>query len=69
MRTGQFSRDQVQYGNSLSVAKPPKNDPGSRIVPELMDPAMHLSLSQQEDLQARIESLYYTLKGEREYFT
>lgn len=69
MRMGSFVRDQIQYGQSLSVKKPPNNNPGSRIVPELLDPSLDLNLSQQEDLQSRIDSLYQTLRGEREWFT
>lgn len=65
---GQFSRDQVQYGQSLSVVKPPKNDPGSYISPALLDPQLDLSLAQKYDLQSRIDSLYNSLKGEREWF-
>ncbi len=69
MRFGQFSRDMVDYGQALSVVKPPKNDPGSYISPALLDPALSLNLSQQYDLQSRIDSLYNTLRGEREWFT
>ncbi len=68
MRFGQFSRDQVTYGQALSVVKPPNNDPGSYIQPALLDPSLHLTLEQQYDLQSRIDSLYQTLRGEREYF-
>lgn len=69
MRMGQFSRDMVTYGQAMSVVKPPKNDPGSYITPALLDPALDLSLSQQYDLQSRIDSLYQTLRGEREWFS
>jgi hypothetical protein len=53
----------------MSVVKPPKNDPGSYITPALLDPALDLSLSQQYDLQSRSDSLYQTLRGEREWFS
>jgi hypothetical protein len=68
MRQGQFSRSAVQYGQSLSLAKPPDNDPGSYIVGELKDPALALTLAQQYELQARIDDLYAIMKGEREYY-
>lgn len=68
MRFGQFSRDQVQYGQALSVVKPPLNDPGSYISPALLDPSLNLNLSQQYDLQSRIDSLYNALRGERDWF-
>jgi hypothetical protein len=66
---GNFTRDQVEYGQALSVKKPPKNDPGSATVKELLNPALDLSRAQEEELQARIDSLYQTLRGEREWFT
>ena len=69
MRMGQFSRDMVEYGQALSVVKPPKNDPGSYISPALMDPALHLTLEQKYELQGRIDSLYNSLRGEREWFS
>jgi hypothetical protein len=65
---GQFSRDMVEYGQALSVAKPPKNDPGSYISPALLDPALKLTLNQQYDLQGRIDDLYGALRGERDWF-
>lgn len=68
MRTGQFSRQMVNYGQALSVVKPPKNDPGSYISPALLDPALNLTLNQKYDLQSRIDSLYASLRGEREWF-
>jgi hypothetical protein len=68
MRMGQFSRSVVEYGQSLSIVKPPLNDPGSYISPALLDASLHLTLSQQYDLQSRIDSLYQTLRGERAWF-
>lgn len=68
MRQGTFSRDVIRYGPSLSVVKPPLNDPGSYILPELMDPALALTEAQQYDLQQRIQDLYNLLRGEREYY-
>lgn len=68
MRIGQFSRDIVQYGQALSVVKPPLNDPGSAISPALLDPSLNLNLNQQYDLQSRIDSLYNALRGERDWF-
>lgn len=68
MRMGQFSRDMVQYGQALSVVKPPHNDPGSYISRALLDPALDLTLTQKYDLQSRIDSLYNSLRGEREWF-
>jgi hypothetical protein len=69
MRMGQFSRDVVQYGQSLSVVKPPLNDPGSYISPALLSPELNLTLSQQYDLQSRIDSLYNIMRGERSWFS
>ena len=68
MRRGNFSRDVVQYGASLSVAKPPGNDPGSYILPELQDPTLALTEAQQYDLQQRIRDLYAIMRGEREFY-
>jgi hypothetical protein len=68
MRQGQFSRSAVQYGQALSVIKPPDNDPGSYISPELKDTALALTLAQQYELQQRIDDLYAMMKGEREYY-
>lgn len=68
MRQGNFSRGEVLYGHALSIAKPPNNDPGSYIAPELLDPSLALTQAQQYDLQARIDDLYMIMKGEREYY-
>jgi len=69
MRQGTFSRNDIIYGPSLSVVKPPKNDPGSYIVPELLDPSLALTQAQQYDLQGRIDDLYAILRGERDFLT
>lgn len=69
MRFGTFSRTSHQYGQALAVAKPPDNNPGSVIPPELMDPALKLDESQQRDLAERIRDLYNIYRGEREYYT
>ena len=68
MRIGSFSRQTMTYGPSLSVVKPSNNDPGSAIVPELLDPALALTDQQQQDLQARIDDLYAALRGERQLY-
>lgn len=68
MRQGQFSRDQVPYGASLAVVKPRRNNPGSYIDVELLDPALALTEGQQNDLQGRIDDLYQLLRGEREWY-
>lgn len=69
MRRGQFVRAAIQYGQAISIVKPPDNDPGSYIAPELSDTALALTLAQQNDLQARINDLYAIMREEREYFT
>jgi hypothetical protein len=69
MRTGQFSRTTHEYGQALSVVKPPDNNPGSIIPPELMDPALKLNQEQQRELADRIRDLYMIYKGEREFYT
>jgi len=69
MRQGGFNRGEVQYGQALSIAKPPLNDPGSYISAELLDPALELTLAQQNELQQRIDDLYRILQGEQTYFT
>jgi len=68
MRSGQFSRDVVPYGPSLSVVKPKNNDPGSYIDVELLSPALALNQGQQNDLQGRIDDLYAMLRGERDWY-
>ena len=68
MRQGRFSRDQINYGASLSVVKPKDNDPGSYLVPELLSPALALTQAQQYDLQQRIDDLYALLRGERDWY-
>lgn len=69
MRVGQFSRTSHQYGQALSVVKPPDNKPGSAIPPELMDPSLKLNEQQQRELAERIRDLYNIYKGEREFYT
>lgn len=68
MRQGTFSRTAITYGASLSVVKPPNNDPGSYIQPELLDPSLALTTAQQYDLQGRIDDLYAILRGERDLY-
>lgn len=68
MRQGTFSRSAISYGASMSVVKPPDNDPGSYIQPELLDPALALTLAQQYDLQSRIDDLYAIFRGERDNY-
>lgn len=68
MRSGFFSRSQVLYGPSMSVVKPPDNDPGSYLSPELLDPLLALTEAQMYDLQSRIDDLYAMLRGERQFF-
>jgi hypothetical protein len=68
VRSGQFSRDVVPYGGSLSVVKPDNNDPGSYIDVELLSPSLALNESQQNDLQSRIDDLYNMLRGERDWY-
>lgn len=69
MRMGSFSRTTHIYGPSLAVVKPPDNNPGSVIPPELMDPALKLTEKEQQELADRIADLYNIYRGEREYFT
>lgn len=69
MRMGSFSRVSHEYGASLSVVKPPDNNPGSIIPPELMDPALKLTEEEQRELAQRIADLYAIYRGEREYYT
>lgn len=68
MRIGSFSRTTHEYGGALGVIKPPDNNPGSVIPPELMDPSLHLTEAQQQDLAQRILDLYRMYQAEREYY-
>ncbi len=68
MRQGTFSRTQVQYGASLSVVKPPKNDPGSYLSRELLDPSLALTQAQQYQLQGQIDDLFSIMRGEQQIY-
>ncbi len=68
MRQGTFSRSVVQYGASLSVIKPPFNDVGSYLAPELLDPSLALTEAQQRQLQGQIDDLYLIFRGEQQSY-
>lgn len=66
MRMGQFSRVSHEYGASLGVVKPPKNDFGKNYPTEL--DGLGLTEAQREELTQRIRDLFETYKGEREFY-
>lgn len=66
-RRGRFSKGFVPYGAPLSYVHPSDNRLPSHLIPELEDAALGLTLDQQLDLQDRIDDLYQTLRGERDY--
>jgi len=68
MRTGSFSRVTVDYGASLSIVKPARNDWGNYIIPELTDPTLGLTQQEQYDIQQRIDDLYAIMRGENTYY-
>lgn len=64
MRMGSFAASDFQFGIPLAIAKPADNKY------PLWDPELvALSLSNQDlqDLQARVQSVYETLRGKRDY--
>lgn len=66
-RTGQFSGGTTGYGAALSYVHPRNNDFDKlRYAPELA--GMDLTRAQRERLQERIDELYLTLRGERDFF-
>lgn len=68
VRSGSFSRDEQMYGMALGAVKPPDNNPGSIIPPELQDPALKLTEEQKLDLAQRIQDLYDMYRGQRDFF-
>lgn len=67
MRYGQFTRAFHEFGASLSVVKPRNNDPGSYVHPSLLDPALKLTLEQQQELAQDILDLFNLYKYERDF--
>ena len=67
MRSGNFSRGRVSYGLPLSYVHPEDNSQPPQFVSELEDASLGLTLEQKQELQDRIDDLYGTLKGERDY--
>lgn len=66
MRIGSFSRVTHEYGASLSVVKPPKNNFGKAYPPELDD--LELTRAEREELTQRIADLFSSYQAEREYY-
>lgn len=65
-RRGSFSRGGVLYGVPLSLVHPIDN----RYPPQFIDDITglgNLTLEQMQDLQDRVDDLYESLKGERDY--
>lgn len=69
MRVGQFSRLTHSFGPSLDVVKPPDNDPGSVIPPQLFDPSLSLTDRQRRELAEDIRDLYNLYRGERDFLS
>lgn len=69
MRIGQFSRTTLDYGASLSIAKPADNDYGSTIPAALKDPSLQLTDAQVQDLNQRIQDLFNVYRGERQWYS
>lgn len=67
MRSGSFSRSGVSYGLPLSYVHPEDNKQPPQFVSELEDAALGLTLEQKQELQDRIDDLFATLRGERDY--
>ena len=66
-RIGSFLGPTEPFGAPLSVIKPPDNNTtASRYHPSLMDPALHLSDQQRQDMQAEIDDLLAVLKMARD---
>lgn len=66
-RVGQFSGGTEGYGRALSFVHPTDNDfEKGRYDPALL--ALHLAPSDLEDLQSRVQDLYRSLQGDREWF-
>lgn len=68
-RRGSFTKAGVDYGIPLSFVHPQDNKMPGPFIPELQNAALSLTLTQQQDLQDRIDDLYQTLKGERNYLS
>jgi hypothetical protein len=66
-RRGSFSKGYVEYGAPLSFVHPQDNVMPKPFVDELYDPSLGLTDEQREELQDRIDDLYGTLRGERDY--
>lgn len=66
-RSGEFSRGAVAYGTPLNIVHPRNNKMPREFVNALYDPGLDLTLAQQEELQQRIDDLYQTLRGERDF--
>ena len=67
-RTGSFSGGGQLFGAPIAVVHPPDNNVDAvRYAPELLDPSLQLTEQQREELQARVDELYGTLRGERDY--
>lgn len=58
-RTGSFQGPSDQYGAPLAFVVPPDSDfAKGRYDAALMDPSLHLTQIQMDDLQAQIDELY-----------
>ena len=64
MRIGSFPSSDFQFGIPANVAKP-KNNKYPLFDSELL--ALNLSNQDLQDLQSRVQSLYETLRGARDY--
>lgn len=64
MRMGQFAAQDFQFGIPVAVAKPKDNK-----MPIWDSALLALNLNNQDlaDLQSRVQDLYATLRGERDY--
>jgi len=67
MRKGSFSQGAISYGAPLGYIHPPDNTLPPQFDPLLDDAALGLSDAQKADLQDRIDDLFDTLRGERDY--
>ena len=68
MRQGSFSKGAVSYGQPLSFIHPIDNLMPPQWDTVLDDATLGLTDAQKQELQDRIDDLYATIRGERDYF-
>lgn len=62
-RIGAFGGPSDEYGAPLSYIQPPDNDFAKSLYdPALLDPRLHLTQAQKDDLQAEIDQIYALLE-------